>query len=304
MILFDELTRSESVINSVLLGKEKLVRVVVCSLISSGHILIEDIPGVGKTTLVKCIAKVFGLSFNRIQFTNDLLPSDILGGNIWDGKLQQLVFQRGPIEAQLVLGDELNRASPRTQSACLQAMEEREVTVEGVTYSLPKPFIFIATQNPLESSGVFPLPESQLDRFLVSVSLGLPDEANEKILLQTGRAEEKLNALETVLLPDNLKKIQEHVSLVEVSESLLNYYQRLLKSLREKYSGLSPRCALGWLHCAKACAYLQKRNFVIPEDVQFVAPYVLGHRLNQSSVKNELNKKQVEIIGAIHSVVV
>jgi MoxR-like ATPase len=273
------LSRMRDSINGVLLGKGEVVDLCLCALLAGGHILIEDVPGVGKTTLAKALARAAGLTFNRIQFTNDLLPGEILGGNLWDGDRQALVFRRGPIDAQLVLADELNRASPRTQSACLQAMEEREVTVEGHTFALPRPFLVVATQNPLESSGVYPLPESQLDRFLLRLSLGYPARETERELLKRGRMETLLPSLVPAATSSDLVSMQEAVARVEASDRLLRYFQDAVEALRKRYDGLSPRGALGWLQAARAHAYLEGRSMVVPEDVQVVAPHVLGHRL-------------------------
>jgi MoxR-like ATPase len=298
------LVRLRSSVTSVLLGKEEAVDLCLCTLLAGGHLLIEDVPGVGKTTLAKTLARSAGLSFNRIQFTNDLLPAEILGGSIWDGRKQELVFRRGPIDAQLVLADELNRASPRTQSACLQAMEEREVTVEGTTYALPRPFFVVATQNPLESAGVYHLPESQLDRFLMRVSLGLPARDTEKDLLRRGRTDALLPDMPAAIQVSDLLKMQDEVGSIATSERLLNYYLDVIENIRKHFNGLSPRGALGWLQAARAHAYLNQRDKVIPEDVQAVGPHVLAHRLQSLRDSQSQNSSQwhQEIRGRLREI--
>ena len=291
-------------IGSILLGKQEAIDLCLCALLAGGHLLIEDIPGVGKTTLAKTLARAAGLSFSRIQFTGDLLPSEILGGSMWDGERQALVFRRGPLDAQLVLADELNRASPRTQSACLQAMEEREVTVDGHTYSLPRPFFVVATQNPLESAGVFPLPESQLDRFLLRLSLGLPARATELELLRRGRMEALLPALAAAVTAEELLGLQDEVARVHAGDRLLAYFLDAADALRSRFDGLSPRGALGWLQAARAHAFLRGRDMVVPEDVQAVAPSVLGHRLFPAAPRSDTAALAGEILARLREVAV
>jgi MoxR-like ATPase len=268
---------------TVILDKDKEIALTLCCLIADGHLLIEDVPGVGKTTLVKTVARLMNLESSRIQFTNDMLPADIVGSSIFDEEKRGFIFHRGPIFAQTVLADELNRATPKTQSACLQAMEERKVTVDGITHSLPNPFFLIATQNPRQQIGTFPLPESQLDRFLMRLELGYPSRAAEKKLLLGESRLAMVEDLEPVFNPTDLIEIQKATRAVHVSESIVNYIQDLVAKSRENVAvgrGLSPRGSLNLVHAAQAWALLQKRQMVLPEDVQAIAIPVMSHRLN------------------------
>lgn len=270
-------------INQVLLDKDSQVRLALACLLARGHLLIEDLPGMGKTTLSHALARVLGLSFQRIQFTSDLLPGDILGTSVFDKDSGQFVFHPGPIFAELVLADEINRATPKSQSALLEAMEEGQVTIEGATRPLPDPFFVIATQNPANQGGTFALPESQLDRFLMRLSLGYPAKAAEKVLLQGGSRREWLPRLEPQLDRAELAGIQAEVSQVRASDALIDYVLRLVEATRSQPQfacGLSPRASLGLLAAARAWAYLARRDYVIPEDVQAVLPAVAGHRLH------------------------
>jgi len=271
-------------LNTILLGKEPQVRLAVCSLLARGHLLIEDIPGMGKTTLSHALAKIMGLSYQRIQFTNDLLPADLLGYAMFDKQAGDLVFHPGPIFSQLVLADEINRASPRTQSALLEAMEERQVSIEGETRPLPTPFFVIATQNPIEQGGTFPLPESQLDRFLMRLRLGYPDPKAERELLEGEDRRALTDRLDTLLPREQLQSLQQAVERVKASPALLDYLQRLLEQSRRMPGliyGLSPRAGLGLLRAAKAWALMAGRDHVLPDDLQAVFPAVAGHRLEQ-----------------------
>ncbi len=273
-----------SALNKVLLGKENQVRLALCGLLARGHLLIEDIPGMGKTTLSHALAKIMGLSYQRIQFTNDLLPADVLGYSMYDKQAGGLVFHPGPIFAQVVLADEINRASPRTQSALLEAMEERQVSIEGETRPLPTPFFVIATQNPIEQGGTFPLPESQLDRFLMRLRLGYPDPKAERELLEGEDRKHLTDRLKAILPHDELVALQQAVEKVSASPALLDYLQRLLEQSRRMPGllyGLSPRAGLGLLRAAKAWALMEGRNHVLPDDVQAVFPAVAEHRLEQ-----------------------
>ncbi|CCG95033.1 methanol dehydrogenase regulatory protein [Marinobacter nauticus ATCC 49840] len=273
-----------SALNKVLLGKETQVRLALCGLLARGHLLIEDIPGMGKTTLSHALAKIMGLSYQRIQFTNDLLPADVLGYSMYDKQAGGLVFHPGPIFAQVVLADEINRASPRTQSALLEAMEERQVSIEGETRPLPTPFFVIATQNPIEQGGTFPLPESQLDRFLMRLRLGYPDPKAERELLEGEDRKHLTDRLQAILPHDELVALQQAVEKVSASPALLDYLQRLLEQSRRMPGllyGLSPRAGLGLLRAAKAWALMEGRNHVLPDDVQAVFPAVAEHRLEQ-----------------------
>jgi MoxR-like ATPase len=271
-------------VNQVVLGKEPQVRLALSCLLARGHLLIEDLPGMGKTTLSQALARVLGLSFQRIQFTSDLLPGDILGTSVFDKDSGQFVFHPGPIFAELVLADEINRATPKSQSALLEAMEEGQVTIEGATRPLPDPFFVIATQNPSSSGGTFNLPESQLDRFLMRLSLGYPGKAAEKKLLLGESRRGLLPRLQPILSHAELALIQAEVPKVRVSEALLDYLLRIVDATRTQPQfawGLSPRASLALLAAAKAWAFLAGRDYVIPEDIQAVLPAVVGHRLRE-----------------------
>ncbi len=273
-------TRLAAQLGEVIVGKEETIRLAVVCLIAGGHLLIEDIPGVGKTTLSQALAKSLGVQFRRIQFTSDLLPADIIGNSIFDREHSRFVFHPGPIFAPVVLIDEVNRATPKTQSALLEAMEENQVSADGISYPLPRPFFVIATQNPRQQIGTFPLPESQLDRFLMRLELGFPDRASEREML-TGRSRRDLLAnLPQVLSNEDLNELQAEARQVHASPPLLDYLQDLLEaSRREHLTGLSPRAGLALLHAAQACALLQGRAMILPEDVQTVAIPVMAHRL-------------------------
>jgi MoxR-like ATPase len=274
----------------IILGKERQIRLIIATLLARGHVLIEDVPGVGKTTLAHALAKVLGLDFQRIQFTSDLLPADILGVSIYDKDSSAFKFHRGPIFAQMILADEVNRATPKTQSALLEAMEEHQVTVEGRSHALPEPFFVLATQNPMHQIGTFPLPESQLDRFMTRVELGYPDAQAERHLLQGTERRQLIADLQAVLTLEQLLDLQRQVPSVTVSEALLDYVQALLQFSRDSalYSaGLSPRAGLALLRCAQAWAILEDRDFVIPDDIQAVLPGLAGHRLSGTGSVNQ-----------------
>ena len=269
-------------VSQVILGKELQIRLVLTCLIARGHVLIEDVPGVGKTTLAHVLARVLGLSFQRIQFTSDLLPADIIGVSIYDKEVGQFKFHLGPIFAQMILADEVNRATPKTQSALLEAMEEHQVTVEGETRPLPTPFFVLATQNPLHQIGTFPLPESQLDRFMMRLELGYPNHQTERALLKGRNRREMIASLEPALTVKAIVAMQTAVPQVIVSDALIDYLQALLEFSRQspRYRvGLSPRAGLAIRHCAQAWALMQGRDYVVPDDVQIVLPGVIGHRL-------------------------
>ena len=277
----------------VILGKSHQIQLAVCCLLARGHLLIEDVPGVGKTMLSHTLATLLGLDYQRIQFTSDLLPADILGASIFDSKNHCFEFHPGPIFNQVVMADEINRSTPKAQSALLEAMEERQVTIEGVTRQLPTPFYVIATQNPRDQAGTFPLPESQLDRFLMRIELGYPDNVAERALL-TGQARNKMIHTLPVCLPaDHLEQIQHQVDAVHVSDALLDYLQALVKFTRESsiyQLGLSPRAGLALLHAAKAWAWMAQRDAVLPEDVQSVLAPVAAHRLQHNDIGATTNE--------------
>jgi MoxR-like ATPase len=269
-------------LNGIILGKEAEIRLAIACLLARGHLLIEDIPGVGKTTLAHALAQTLGLGYQRIQFTSDLLPADIIGVSIYDRAGNRFEFQRGPIFAQLVLADEVNRATPKAQSALLEAMEEHQVTVDGRSYPLPEPFFVLATQNPAEQVGTFPLPESQLDRFLMRIELGYPDARHERELLLGQDRRILLAQLGAVLEAGDLEQLQARVGRVHAAPALLDYVQALVAFTRTSgrfLTGLSPRAAIGLLHASQAWALLDGRTSVLPEDVQAVLPAVVGHRL-------------------------
>ncbi|MDU4252786.1 MULTISPECIES: AAA family ATPase [Pseudomonas] len=273
-------------VDQVLLGKEVQVRLALTCLLARGHLLIEDLPGMGKTTLSHALARVLGLGFQRIQFTSDLLPGDVLGTSVFDKDTGQFVFHPGPIFSELVLADEINRATPKSQSALLEAMEEGQVTIEGATRPLPEPFFVIATQNPVTQGGTFALPESQLDRFLMRLSLGYPGRAAEKALLLGEARRDLLPRLEPVLDPRELQALQGEVLEVRASDALVDYVLRLVEATRTQPAfalGLSPRGSLALLAAARAWALLAGRDYVIPEDVQAVLPSVAGHRLRDQA---------------------
>lgn len=269
-----------------LIDRERELELALCCFVSGGNLLIEDTPGVGKTTLVKVMARLLGLDFKRVQFTNDLLPADILGSQIFDAGRQSFSFHRGPIFAQLVLGDELNRASPRTQSAVLQAMDEHEVTIEGQTHSLPQPFFFVGTQNPHEQVGTALLPESQVDRFLMRIALGAPERDTQRKLLarHLGLANTRgfdIQSLQVLASPDELMRWQEEAAMVHVAEAVSEYILDLFEAARAKGWGLSPRASLGLQRASQARAYLSGRQHTLPDDVQAVFLAVVTHRLAQ-----------------------
>lgn len=273
---------------SVILGKETPIRLALTCLLARGHLLIEDLPGVGKTMLAHVLATSLGLKFNRIQFTNDLLPADILGTAVFERESGEFKFHPGPVFTQVILADEINRATPKSQSALLEAMEEHQVTVEGETRPLPEPFFVIATQNPSYQVGTFPLPESQLDRFLMRIELGYPDAEAERNLLAGRDRREMLAELRPVMNTTELQQAQQAAAEIHTSDALLDYIQALLTFSRQSpyfLTGLSPRAGLALVHAARAWALLAGRDHVLPEDVQQVLPHVVAHRLQGSGAK-------------------
>lgn len=284
--LHEALERVIGAVSRVVLGKEHPIRLALSCLMARGHLLIEDVPGVGKTTLAHALAGSLGLSFHRIQFTSDLLPADVVGSSIYDTDTRSFRFHPGPIFHSMILADEINRSTPRAQSALLEAMEERQVTVEGETRPLPQPFFVIATQNPYTQIGTFPLPESQLDRFLMRIELGYPDARAERELLLGEDRRHLLARLPVCLPKDRLLALQAEVRQIHASPALIDYVQALARYSREAAHyrhGLSPRAALGLLHAAQAWSLMDGRDAVIPEDVQAVLPAVAVHRLRRDS---------------------
>jgi MoxR-like ATPase len=269
-------------VGQVFYGKEAQVRLALTCIFSQGHLLIEDLPGMGKTTLAHALAKVLGLDYQRLQFTSDMLPADILGVNIFDPGNNSFQFHPGPVFTQLLLADEVNRTTPKTQSALLEAMEERRVTLDATTYPLPAPFFVIATQNPVTQYGTFPLPESQLDRFLMRIELGYPDARAERELLTGGDPRRRMDQLERVIDLQQLQRITDACGAVKASDSVIDYLQRIVRYSRQtpEFSyGISPRGALALLNACRSWAYIHGRDYVVPEDVQMLMGPVLGHRL-------------------------
>ncbi len=296
MLTTAQLDKVIAQVGSIILGKDRQIRLALACLIARGHLLIEDIPGVGKTTLAHALAASLGLGFQRIQFTSDLLPADILGVSIYNRAGGGFQFHPGPIFAQVVLADEVNRATPKTQSALLEAMEEHQVTTEGETRRLPHPFFVIATQNPSYLVGTFPLPESQLDRFLMRIELGYPDSEAERALLQGQDRRDLLEQIQPCMDAKALLELQQRARQVHTSSALLDYVQALVNQTRratEFVNGLSPRAALALLHAARAWALMDSRGHVVPEDVQAVLPGVVGHRLAAADEASRVNGADV-----------
>ena len=288
------LDRAASSIGQIILGKDEQIRLALTCLVARGHLLIEDLPGVGKTTLAHAFAQVMGLDFQRIQFTSDLLPADVLGVAVFQREQGGFEFHPGPIFSNFILADEINRATPKTQSALLEAMEEHQVTVEGETRDLPQPFFVIATQNPVHQVGTYPLPESQLDRFMMRLHLGFPDKAAERELLQGDDRREMIEHIQPVLDAGKLMTIQKQAASLHAADALLDYVQAVLEFTRQSpmfESGLSPRGGLALLSSARALALIDGKDFVLPEHVKEVLPAVVNHRLVVST--DELSSKNM-----------
>lgn len=272
--------------SQVILGKEQQIKLALACILARGHLLIEDLPGMGKTTLAHTLAQVLGLQFQRVQFTSDLLPADILGVSVYDRNAASFKFHPGPVFTNVLLADEINRATPKTQSALLEVMEEAQVTIDAVTHQLPQPFFVIATQNPSSQIGTFALPESQLDRFLMRITLDYPDAASERQLLKSNGGREQLAHMSAVVDSAGLSALQNACHEVHVSDALLDYLQAILKHTRQSMqfnAGLSPRAGLSIKLCAQAWALIHGRDHVIPEDIQAILPSVAGHRLTSSN---------------------
>ena len=287
-----DIDRAVSAIETIILGKSTQVKLAVCCLLARGHCLIEDLPGVGKTTLSQSIAQVFGLEFNRIQFTSDLLPADILGVSIFDPTMQTFNFHPGPIFSHFVLADEINRATPKTQSALLEAMEERQITVEGSTHKLDEPFFVIGTQNPLDQSGTFPLPESQLDRFMMKIQIGYPDADAERALLSGENPRDKMARIQPSMSLDRFRQIQQKADKIHCSEALLDYVQDLIQATRNPgvfVYGVSPRAGLAIIRAGKTWAMMNGREHAEPGDIQAIFAAVVEHRLTAT----EQNSKPI-----------
>ncbi|MFZ4592990.1 MAG: AAA family ATPase [Verrucomicrobiaceae bacterium] len=289
-------------VGQVIVGKDDAIRLAVTCLLARGHLLFEDLPGVGKTTLSQALSKALGLQFRRVQFTSDLLPADILGASIFERETSSFIFKPGPVFAQVLLADEINRATPKTQSALLEAMEEGQVTADGQSHPLPEPFFVIATQNPTTQMGTFALPESQLDRFLMRLELGVPDRAAERAMLIGEDRREVLRHLTPAMTSDELRAMQQCVKAVHVTPALLDYLQDLLAASRQHGHGLSPRAGIAILSASRAWALMHGRPMVIPEDVQAIAPSVIAHRLEhavEGMTGRELAKRLLREVAVV-----
>ncbi len=300
--MLEKIQSVASQVGQIVVGKEPQIRLALACLLARGHLLIEDIPGVGKTTLAHALSISLGLQFKRVQFTNDLLPADIIGVSIFDRQQSQFVFHPGPVFSQVLLADEINRASPKTQSALLEAMEERQVSVDGKALPLPDPFFVIATQNPQDQIGTFPLPESQLDRFLMCIELGYPDPKSERALLEGRDRRALLAKLPARMSADDLLGAQQMVRDVRCAPALLDYVQNLLTFSRRSPTlaeGLSPRAGLGLIQAARAWAMLDGRNHVLPDDVQAVLRAVAGHRLRPAKGGAVSHRARAELVADV-----
>jgi MoxR-like ATPase len=300
--MLEKIQAAASQVGRIVVGKQPQIRLALACLLARGHLLIEDLPGVGKTTLAHALAISLGLQFSRIQFTNDLLPADITGVSVFDRERSTFVFHPGPVFSQVLLADEINRASPKTQSALLEAMEERQVSVEGKPQRLTEPFFVIATQNPSDQVGTFPLPESQLDRFLMCIELGYPDPKAERALLAGQDRRDMVAKLAPVLSPHDLLEAQRQVRAIRCSEPLLDYVQNLLTVSRRSPAlaeGLSPRAGLALMQAARAWAMLDGRNHVLPDDVQAVITAVAGHRLRPAKGSAGSHRARAELVTGI-----
>jgi MoxR-like ATPase len=294
--------RLQANVEAVIVGKPDVVRLALVALLCEGHILLEDVPGLGKTTLAKSIAKSLGCTFKRIQFTPDLMPSDITGINYYNQKLGEFVFREGPLIAQVVLADEINRATPRTQAALLEAMEEHQLTVEGVTTILPSPFLVVATQNPVELEGTFPLPEAQLDRFLVRLKLGYPGEDDEDEILRRFEGENPIDALQPVITGEELIRLAHALRHLHVEPAVRRYAVRIVQATREDPAfelGASPRGSLALFRTARALAAVSGRDYVLPDDVKAMAPFVLPHRLILSTQARLRGRNADEVLAEV-----
>jgi len=289
-------------IQKVIVGKDNPILLTLVSILCEGHVLIEDVPGIGKTTLARALASSLGLSYRRIQFTPDLLPSDVTGLSWFNQKKQEFEFRPGPVMSQVVLADEINRATPRTQSAMLEAMQERQVTVDGVTRPQPRPFIVLATQNPVELEGTFPLPEAQIDRFMLCVEIGYPSEEEENNILERFRSDDPLENVEAVTTPEEVLELQEQRKEIRVEESIRSYMVKVARATRDHAEielGASPRATLALYQTSQAWAGIQGRDYVLPDDVKFMAPHVLTHRLMISPQAQLRGRRPDELVADI-----
>ncbi|MGE5629636.1 MAG: AAA family ATPase [Caulobacteraceae bacterium] len=298
----DILQKITANVSKAIVGKQAVVEKILVALLAGGHVLIEDVPGVGKTTLVHAIAKSIGCSFKRIQFTPDLLPSDITGVTVFNMKKGEFEFKQGPITSNIVLADEINRSSPKTQSSLLEAMQERQITVDGNTYKLPEPFLVLATQNPIEYEGTFPLPEAQIDRFAIRISMGYPSYTEEKRILDKYKGENPIDNLETVINIEDILNIQKQIENVHVDDSVQDYIVQIVQATRnhkDVYLGCSPRGTLSLFDNSRSLAYIRGREYVIPDDVKELVNNTLAHRLILKSEARVQGKDQFTVLGEI-----
>lgn len=301
-MIFETAIRLRENIQKVIVGKDDVINLVLAVVLSEGHILLEDVPGIGKTTLARALAASLGCTFRRIQFTPDLLPSDVTGLSWFNQKQQEFEFRPGPVMSQVVLADEINRATPRTQSALLEAMQERQVTIDGMTHKLVRPFLVLATQNPIELEGTFPLPEAQVDRFMMRIAIGYPDQAEENAILERFRMSDPMPDLQAVVSPDEILELISERQRVKVVEPLRDYIVRVARATRshaEIELGASPRATLALYQAAQAWAAIQNREFVLPDDVKFLAPFVLTHRLMISPQAQLRGRKMADLVSDI-----
>jgi len=288
-------------IKKAFIGKKTVIEKIIIAVLSGGHVLIEDVPGVGKTTLVQAVAKSLGCSFKRIQFTPDLLPSDITGITVYNNRTGEFEFKEGPIMANIILADEINRSSPKTQSSLLEAMQEGQITVDGVTYDLPKPFVVLATQNPIEYEGTFPLPEAQLDRFAMRIKIGYPDFNEEKSILKLQG--KPIDEIESIITDKDVLKIREEIKKIYVEDSVKDYIISIVQATRKHqdvYLGCSPRGSLALLNACRGLAYIRDRNYVLPDDVKELADVILNHRI---ILKPEAKMKGRTVEDVIYSII-
>jgi MoxR-like ATPase len=301
-MIADSASRVRENIQKIIIGKDDVIDLALVAVLCEGHVLLEDVPGTGKTTLAKALAVSLGCTFRRIQFTPDLLPSDVTGIYYFNQKSQEFEFRPGPLMSQVVLADEINRATPRTQSALLEAMQERQITVDIETKPLPRPFLVLATQNPIELEGTFPLPEAQVDRFLMRLSIGYPQEKEENDILLRFEREDPLETLEAVVGPEDIMEMQRQVRAIKVEESVREYVVKVARATRDHDEvdlGASPRGTMALYHTSQAWAALRGREFVLPDDVKFLAPHVLTHRIHISPQTRLRGRRPEEVVAEI-----